>query len=74
MESLYENKPLLYSLVMSWLAVLCLSQGWLPDFSKQFEIIEFPHEVRSCCIVAVFFIVLLLYLLMYLLMYFLLFS
>ena len=46
MESLTENKPLLWSIVGSFLAVLALVTGLLPELSNQFAIVEFPLDVR----------------------------
>ena len=45
MESLRENKPLLYSLLFSGGAIIALTSGMLPDIADQFEIVEFPLEV-----------------------------
>eukprot|EP00794_Sanderia_malayensis_P015929 gene15929-17530_t len=47
MESLWENKPLLYSIAGSGLAVFSLAAGWLPDVAGQFEIIDFPPLFRN---------------------------
>ena len=46
MESLRENKPLLYSVCGSSFIVFSLAAGWLPDVAAQFEIIDFPPAVR----------------------------
>jgi len=48
MESLTENKSLLYSIVGSAGAILALAMGIFPDMAYQFEIVDFPAEV-SCC-------------------------
>jgi manganese-transporting P-type ATPase len=45
MESLTENRALLYSLLGSGGAVLALAMGLVPDFASQFEIVDFPPEV-----------------------------
>ncbi len=47
MESLRENKPLLYSLMISGGAIIGLTSGMLPDIAQQFEIVEFPSEVST---------------------------
>jgi len=47
MESLTENKPLFYSTIASLLAIFTLLMGWLPDVSKQFEIVDFPPEFQQ---------------------------
>uniref|UniRef100_A0A0P4W6M4 Cation-transporting P-type ATPase C-terminal domain-containing protein n=1 Tax=Scylla olivacea TaxID=85551 RepID=A0A0P4W6M4_SCYOL len=46
MESLKDNKPLLYCLICAFSLVICLTVGVVPEFSRQFEIIEFPEEFR----------------------------
>ncbi|XP_042234458.1 endoplasmic reticulum transmembrane helix translocase-like [Homarus americanus] len=46
MESLLENKALLYSLMGSGGVVLALSLGVIPEFAEQFEIVDFPSEYR----------------------------
>lgn len=46
MESLKDNKPLLYSLMFSVLAISSLTLGLVPDVADQFSIIEFPAEVQ----------------------------
>jgi len=45
MESLQENKPLLYSLFFSSAAILCLASGVVPDVAKQFELVDLDSEV-----------------------------
>ena len=47
MESLTENKPLLYSIFGSFLAVAALVTGLLPDLSAQFGIVDFPLDVSN---------------------------
>lgn len=46
MESLRQNKALLYSIVGSGTVVLALTLGILPELAAQFEIIDFPPEFR----------------------------
>lgn len=46
MESLMENRPLLYSLIGSGLAMIALVTGLFPDFANKFEIVEFPPEFQ----------------------------
>jgi cation-transporting ATPase 13A1 len=48
MESLTENKALLYSIVGSAGAILALAMGIFPDMAYQFEIVDFPAEVNCC--------------------------
>lgn len=45
MESLRENKPLLWCIIGSFFAVLALVTGFLPDLANQFAIVEFPADV-----------------------------
>lgn len=47
MESLTENKPLLYSLVFSGGAITALASGTVPELTEQFELVELPTEVRD---------------------------
>ncbi|XP_068620911.1 endoplasmic reticulum transmembrane helix translocase [Battus philenor] len=46
MEGLRDNKPLLYSIVLSGGAVLALAAGLIPDLSNMFEIVYFPPDYR----------------------------
>jgi len=45
MESLTQNKPLLFSLVGNFAVILLLACGFLPDLAVQFEIVDFPSQV-----------------------------
>ena len=45
MESLRENKPLLYSLMMSGGAIVALSSGLIPELQEQFQLVELEPEV-----------------------------
>ena len=45
MEGLKDNKPLLYSILVSGGAVLALATGVFPDLSNLFEIVYFPPDV-----------------------------
>lgn len=47
MESLRENKALMYSLSATGSFIALLALGWVPELSEQFGIIDFPEEV-SC--------------------------
>ena len=47
MESLWENKALLYALSGTASFILILALGWLPELDEQFGIIEFPPEVSK---------------------------
>ncbi|XP_028034006.1 manganese-transporting ATPase 13A1 [Bombyx mandarina] len=46
MQGLKDNKPLLYSIVISGGAVLALAAGIFPDLSNMFEIVYFPPDYR----------------------------
>ncbi|XP_065286450.1 endoplasmic reticulum transmembrane helix translocase isoform X2 [Dermacentor albipictus] len=46
MERLSENKPLLYSLLISGVSVVVLVAGLAPDVAKQFEIVQFPGDMQ----------------------------
>uniref|UniRef100_A0A7M4F5R3 Endoplasmic reticulum transmembrane helix translocase n=1 Tax=Crocodylus porosus TaxID=8502 RepID=A0A7M4F5R3_CROPO len=46
MESLRENKPLLWSIVLSGLAIVGLLTGSSPEFSEQFGLVEIPTEFK----------------------------
>uniref|UniRef100_A0A336KH29 CSON007847 protein n=1 Tax=Culicoides sonorensis TaxID=179676 RepID=A0A336KH29_CULSO len=55
MESLRENRLLLYSILTSSTVVLCLALGIIPDLLTTFEIIEFPDDFRKilvCVLIA----------------------
>lgn len=45
MESLRNNKALLYSILGAGGTVLALTLGIIPELSAQFELIEFPPDV-----------------------------
>lgn len=47
MESLWENKALLYSVAASAGAILSLAVGIVPDIANHFEIVEFTNEVSK---------------------------
>ncbi|XP_022688555.1 manganese-transporting ATPase 13A1-like isoform X3 [Varroa jacobsoni] len=44
MESLFENKPLLYALLVPALVVVALVKNLMPDVSSQLELVEFPPD------------------------------
>ena len=50
MESMRENKALLYSLVSTGSFIVLLALGWSPELCEQFGIVNFPDEVshKSC--------------------------
>ena len=45
MESLFENKPLLYSLTAAASTILLLTSGTFEDLCQQFEIVPMPDKV-----------------------------
>lgn len=47
MESLPENKPLVWSLAVSLLAIVGLLLGSSPDFNSQFGLVDIPVEVSE---------------------------
>ena len=49
MESLQENKPLLWSIILSGLAIVGLLTGSSPEFNEQFGLVEIPTEVSVPC-------------------------
>jgi len=53
MASLRENKPLLYSLLISTTVLFVLASGFLPDLSATFEITPFTEEVKDYSCVTV---------------------
>ncbi|XP_037362164.1 endoplasmic reticulum transmembrane helix translocase [Talpa occidentalis] len=46
MESLPENKPLVWSLIVSLLAIIGLLLGSSPDFNSQFGLVDIPVEFK----------------------------
>lgn len=46
MESLRENKPLLWSIVLSGMAILGLLSGTSPEFNEQFGLVDIPVEFK----------------------------
>lgn len=55
MESLTENKALLYSVMGSSAAILALALGIFPEIAYQFEIVEFPGWVSYFLTYLIFF-------------------
>jgi len=47
MESVTENKPFFYSILMATGAVVCLISRVIPDFNEQFEIVPIPAELQK---------------------------
>lgn len=59
MESLRENKPLLWSIVISGLAIVGLLTGSSPEFNQQFGLVDIPMELKMviACVLVVDFLV-----------------
>ncbi|TMS40027.1 hypothetical protein L596_006463 [Steinernema carpocapsae] len=53
MESLAENKPMLYSVLFSGAAVFMLASGSSPELSAQFELVDLPTEMRNILLTCV---------------------
>ena len=47
MESLRENKALLYALTSTGSFIVLLATGWLPELEEQFGLVEFQPEYRQ---------------------------
>ena len=47
MESLSENRPLLYSIVTSLVVVFTMAAGVMPDLNDQFSVVQFPQDVST---------------------------
>lgn len=45
MESLSENRPLLWSIALSGLAIVGLLTGSSPEFNEYFSLVDIPTEV-----------------------------
>ncbi|GFS72069.1 manganese-transporting ATPase 13A1 [Nephila pilipes] len=54
MESLGENKPLMYSIVISGTAILMLVTGLSPDLSNIFSIVDFTPEYQNVVLLTLF--------------------
>ncbi|XP_041091583.1 manganese-transporting ATPase 13A1 [Polyodon spathula] len=46
MESLQENKPLLWSIALSGLAIVGLLSGSSPEFNEHFSLVDIPFEFK----------------------------
>ncbi|XP_051989042.1 endoplasmic reticulum transmembrane helix translocase-like [Xyrauchen texanus] len=46
MESLRENRPLLWSIAISGLAIVVLLSGSSPEFNEQFSLVDIPAEFK----------------------------
>lgn len=48
MESLLQNKSLLYSLLGNAAIILGLACGFFPKLATHFKIVDFPSDVSEC--------------------------
>jgi manganese-transporting P-type ATPase len=46
MESLGQNKPLLYSLIISFMSTFALALGLFPDINEQFQLVIIPNDMK----------------------------
>lgn len=46
MESLIENRPMLFSILSSGIAVFLLASNVVPALNTKFELVDFPDEVN----------------------------
>lgn len=51
MESITENKPFFYSLLVSSTAVIVMVTRVFPDFNEQFEIVPIPQKLQNLMLV-----------------------
>ncbi|CEF67827.1 Cation-transporting P-type ATPase family and Cation-transporting P-type ATPase, subfamily V and P-type ATPase, A domain and HAD-like domain and P-type ATPase, cytoplasmic domain N-containing protein [Strongyloides ratti] len=51
MESLIENKPLLYSIIAATSVVFTLASNAAPDMTNYFELVQFPDDFRNKLII-----------------------
>lgn len=45
MESLFENRPMLFSVLGSGISVFILASNIMPAFNEKFELVNFSNEV-----------------------------
>ena len=55
MESLRNNKPLLYSLAVSGGTIVGLASGLMPEATEYFELVPLPDEVGFSCVLTLFY-------------------
>ncbi|XP_074593748.1 endoplasmic reticulum transmembrane helix translocase [Brevipalpus obovatus] len=55
MESIRDNKPLLYSVIGPFSFVILLITGSIPDVAEQFSIVKFPPEIKQTILLVVIF-------------------
>lgn len=46
MESLFENKPMLYSVIGSGIGVFLLACNAMPEVNEKFQLVELPEDVN----------------------------
>lgn len=47
MESLFNNKPMLYSISVSGSAIIALASGLMPEANEYFELVQLPDNVST---------------------------
>jgi len=52
MESISENRPFFYSIIVAGSAVVALVTRMLPDLCDQFEVVPFPYEFQKSMLFA----------------------
>uniref|UniRef100_A0A7E4UZ81 Cation-transporting ATPase n=1 Tax=Panagrellus redivivus TaxID=6233 RepID=A0A7E4UZ81_PANRE len=53
MESLWENTPMLYSVIGSGLGVFALAANLMPEINDKFQLVELPDEFRQKLVMCV---------------------
>lgn len=54
MESLFNNKPMLYSVTISGSAIVALASGLMPEANEYFELVQLPDDVSTVCMFVIF--------------------
>ncbi len=53
MESLSENKPLLYALSFAGGMTLFMASEWSPEFNEGFQLVAYPDSFRNTLVLLV---------------------
>ncbi|WAR31484.1 AT131-like protein [Mya arenaria] len=53
MESLFNNKPMMYSISISGGAIIALASGLMPEMNEYFELVQLPDEFRNTVLAVV---------------------
>lgn len=54
MESIFENKPFLYSLILALSVIFIFASNLLPIMSNFFEVVQFPSDFKNKLIIILF--------------------